>query len=733
MHAGVRWFAPPLQLPIAEADAMQYCLGIIDVIGPKAAFPRQVNLTTTSINMAQNSPEMSTLNITDLLEELRTNPPTKDPKTFPSENVGAHCDTKILYEGPKKCDCCINWVEQYPSNIKESTEQESDVRRHAIVCRVQKAHRDSKEPLELHSIIIQSPVLKSILGDIFAGYPGITTTLKDVKFRKPFWEFFYFWKPLSDAQAHSKPGSKEHEHLNKLLETLTSQLSNTHTVANDLIQNRVVTYDYLWILFAPGTLLYSRLFDQDCLLEVKRTDYHGFLSESPYQLRCRYIERNGESLGWKTKLIEIPKFSGTKPIQELEVYPITYHQAPEDMRSRFLERGRKFLSFSDWHHKAYVGVIHVSGESPFGSDKLRIDERIVIDAQAFTQHTERGLHREHLLNPVIPDSNVLPDHHIMLCSPVVKAYCLRTKCWGYVSVEGISDIKWDEHAFHNLVLENGTKRLIESFVLAQTKRNDSLKFDDIIEGKGQGMIMLLTGEPGVGKTLTAETGTLHLGIPLPLIGSLLLTYIITVAEKACRPLYMVSAGELGASSRTVERGLTKAFDLANRWNAVLLLDESDVFLEERTSENLERNQLVSVFLRMLEYYRGMMFLTTNRLSVFDPAFQSRIHLTIHYNNLDQESRRKIWQVLLKHAQAQGEEEFAKGDLVALSKEDINGRQIKNAVKAAQLLAAAEEVPLNVTHINTALRVMRNGRSPKAANNGLASFMRWLAGGFGATK
>lgn len=70
-------------------------------------------------------------------------------------------------------------------------------------------------------------------------------------------------------------------------------------------------------------------------------------------------------------------------------------------------------------------------------------------------------------------------------------------------------------------------------------------------------------------------------------------YRITVAEQSCRPLYVASAGELGASIDQVEKGLTKVFDLAKRWGAVLLLDESDVFLEERSSESLERNQLVS--------------------------------------------------------------------------------------------------------------------------------------------
>lgn len=73
----------------------------------------------------------------------------------------------------------------------------------------------------------------------------------------------------------------------------------------------------------------------------------------------------------------------------------------------------------------------------------------------------------------------------------------------------------------------------------------------------------------------------------------LLKYRTIVAEEMRTPLYMVSAGELGISSNDVEKELTKVLDLAYRWNAVLLLDESDVFLEQRDSQNLQRNQLVS--------------------------------------------------------------------------------------------------------------------------------------------
>lgn len=74
---------------------------------------------------------------------------------------------------------------------------------------------------------------------------------------------------------------------------------------------------------------------------------------------------------------------------------------------------------------------------------------------------------------------------------------------------------------------------------------------------------------------------------------------------------------------------------------MLLLDEADVYLEARSTTDLDRNKLISIFLRQLEYFQGIMFLTTNRVDNMDAAFESRIHLTLQYNELDRASRRQV--------------------------------------------------------------------------------------------
>ena len=119
-----------------------------------------------------------------------------------------------------------------------------------------------------------------------------------------------------------------------------------------------------------------------------------------------------------------------------------------------------------------------------------------------------------------------------------------------------------------------------------------------------------------------------------------------ISEFLQKPLYMVGAGELGTDSRTLETQLSRILDIAHVWGAVLLLDEADIFLERRSVHDLQRNALVSIFLRLLEYFQGILFLTTNRVETFDEAFQSRIHIALRYNDLDKKARRVIWKTFL---------------------------------------------------------------------------------------
>jgi len=165
-------------------------------------------------------------------------------------------------------------------------------------------------------------------------------------------------------------------------------------------------------------------------------------------------------------------------------------------------------------------------------------------------------------------------------------------------MDRLAPVAWSDEAFRSLVLGKKQKMLIQALVKQHEKRANL--FDDFIIGKGKGVVGLLAGPPGCGKTLTAEA----------------------VAEVTRRPLYVISAGELGTKPEDVDVKLTEILELAQTWNAVLLLDEAEVFLQQRNTTDVHRNALVSIFLRQLEYYQGILILTTNLITQCDAAFES---------------------------------------------------------------------------------------------------------------
>ncbi|MBB4370399.1 hypothetical protein GGD63_003194 [Bradyrhizobium sp. cir1] len=149
-----------------------------------------------------------------------------------------------------------------------------------------------------------------------------------------------------------------------------------------------------------------------------------------------------------------------------------------------------------------------------------------------------------------------------------------------------------------------------------------LLMDDIVAGKSGGTTVLCAGPPGVGKTLTAEV----------------------YAEIVGRPLYRVHSGQLGLNVAAMESALKDALTRAQRWGAVMLIDEADVYIKRR-EDDMTMNAVVGVFLRVLEYFNGLLFLTTNRIDDIDEAIVSRCIALIKFTPPDDEARRRIWQVM----------------------------------------------------------------------------------------
>jgi SpoVK/Ycf46/Vps4 family AAA+-type ATPase len=254
-----------------------------------------------------------------------------------------------------------------------------------------------------------------------------------------------------------------------------------------------------------------------------------------------------------------------------------------------------------------------------------------------------------------------------------------------LSVEHMRPIQWNKDAFERrLVLKPQKKELIKALITVHIATS-STTTKDIIEGKGKGLIILLHGGPGTGKTLTAES----------------------VAELAKRPLYRVTCGDIGTDPEGVEKYLESVLYIGTIWGCVVLLDEADVFLEERTQTDLQRNALVSVFLRVLEYYEGILILTSNRVGTFDEAFKSRVQLAMHYPSLDEKGRWEIWRNFINSLKEEGEDinhEELKEKTDVLARHKLNGRQIRNTVNTARQLARFRKETVSYAHFDQAIDV-----------------------------
>ncbi|EQB52816.1 ATPase [Colletotrichum gloeosporioides Cg-14] len=200
--------------------------------------------------------------------------------------------------------------------------------------------------------------------------------------------------------------------------------------------------------------------------------------------------------------------------------------------------------------------------------------------------------------------------------------------------------------------------------LVREHRAGRSMFDDVVAGKGRGLVFLLHGPPGSGKTMTAEV----------------------VAESLKCPLYYTTGGELGLEVDDIEKRLRLVFQRIERWGAVLLFDEADTFMAQRTEDNLERNALVSILLRMLEYQSGILFLTTNRIGDFDTAFYSRIHIRIEFEKPQAGQRTFIWARL---AERDGHD-MSRDEFERLGSLPMDGRRIKNVLRVASLLSKSRD-------------------------------------------
>lgn len=317
----------------------------------------------------------------------------------------------------------------------------------------------------------------------------------------------------------------------------------------------------------------------------------------------------------------------------------------DDMWSTFEEPAAAASTVSSyfWKSPQYALDI-VSGQHiPFALSHTDIEEV----RQAFAE--DKTLYNERVRVPIHPDVNV---------------FSLKHHKHFNVHVDQLTPYVYDAQLAKKVVIPAAHWDLIDMLI-----ENGENRFADIVAGKGDGAIVLCEGAPGTGKTLTAEA----------------------FSEKSGRPLYNVQASQLGVETEALEHNLSIVFDRARRWNAIVLIDEADVYVARRGSD-LVQNAIVGVFLRVLEYQPTMLFFTTNRADLVDDAILSRCIARITYRAPEAEADQiTLWRTLA----AANKLQIPDGTLVKIAMEHprLSGRDVKNLLKLAVLYHRTKNVPI----------------------------------------
>ena len=467
---------------------------------------------------------------------------------------------------------------------------------------------------------------------------------------------------INDLRIKYKLEKFNNEHVKRLLDFTEELFRDKYVKIDNMLNEGIIDFDSLWYhLDKVDTFYIVKHLEEDICFKHKHfyrsVDSKG---DDVLILAGSVIAPYDGVLNIYEMEYRFNKFTGNKKIDTLKIAIMK-----EEDKEKFTGYGERVVELSK-----KISHMYVAGKHYVRQDRniVAIDrhERVMVDYEGMSKYANSPY--DFSLQKTLDADSVLTNEDKLTIFPFACIYNLGiNKGWGITHVKNLQEITYKKDAFDYLVLEQNKKTLVKALITNKIK-SDKLK--DFIETKGNGLIFLLYGPPGTGKTLTAEATCEYLG----------------------KPLYNVNVGDLGTDPEHMEEIMNMVLVYSKRWDSIVVIDEVDIFLEERETNMIARNAMVGIFLKLLEYHDGIIFLTTNRLQSLDGAVKSRINLMLSFKELTQDRRLKIWGSLF----GKWNIKLKDTTLRSLSEYKLNGREIRNYIKL--VVAVHEDQNKEITDV-----------------------------------
>jgi hypothetical protein len=303
-------------------------------------------------------------------------PPHNAGKPIKKKKVtGLRSEAKTLYEGPRKCSCCVNWVEKPPADAHAAMKSSAEHGDFALLVR-RTAHGQDRA-WNIQSMMIYSPYIMEMLRATLKDYPGVATALDQLSMDAPFEPLLHRWN-LIDEALKEEDDLKARNHYNLFRQVVEPELKPHLRARDECEEHAVIPFASLWTILKPGDLVWWEADGQGVIGRMVEAHFSkNMMGSELYNLTCEQVDWNGEKFGIQKIHKRIDSFEGTRPVIGLSVMPLRFKPDAEEIRNQCLNRGRKFEALHGYHFKGYDGPALGFADGAFGlrratSKKVRL-------------------------------------------------------------------------------------------------------------------------------------------------------------------------------------------------------------------------------------------------------------------------------------------------------------------------------------------------------------------------